>query len=64
MRINRHKVSILRSLVGQGGQAEITSSDPGMIPALLNLDLIEHVEGDTYRVTELGRANSTNTLDH
>jgi uncharacterized protein YjhX (UPF0386 family) len=64
MRISRHKVSILKSLVGQGGEAEITSSDPDMIPALLNLDLIEHVRGDTYRVTQLGRENSTNTLDY
>lgn len=64
MRINRHKVSILKSLVGQGGQASITSSDPDMIPELLNLGMIEHVEGDTYRVTQLGRENSTNTLDY
>jgi hypothetical protein len=53
-----HQQSILDSLASQGGEQPITSSDPDVLTALLNREMIEHVQGDVYRITDEGRAQA------
>lgn len=51
--------AILDSLARQGGQQPV-SAQCTTVAALLNRGLIEHVSGNVYRITDAGKAYTSN----